>query len=282
MNEIISAWTELNKWLHHLLGGTFKDVLWSIIAIFMLSILYSFLSLFIKNQKKSERKKYYSLNTIRNSFFIIFIFIELFLWSGELKTLFISAAAITAATIVTFKEVIMCVVGSFLISSNKLFSIGEYIEYDNMKGKIIDKNMLYTKILIGESFQTKELNIPNAVFLTTRVINLSKFGKYQTYELNIAIARLQDLLYYQGFFNEVLNTLLESELALYTQYFNEKKTYDIFFEMPAEYYEVKADLNDIEQIKIHISYLALPSKHKKLEQDILQAYIKEASTKTTI
>lgn len=274
-----SLWVDVNNWLQHFLGNSFKDVLWSVLVIIILMVLYSTLSLLIRNQKKSEKKKYYSLNTIRNSFFIIFVFFELFIWSGELKTLVLSAAAIFAATIVTFKEVIMCLVGSFLISSNKLFSNGEYIEYDGLKGKIIDKNLLYTKILIGESFQTKELNIPNAFFISNKVINLSRFGKFQCYDLKIAVEKIIDIPHYKKFFNTLLKDLLHVYEEQYIAYFNEKKIHDIFFEMPTEYYNIKCDMQDIDSICFKISFLSLPLNRKEIEETIMNKYIEELNVK---
>lgn len=278
---MIVFWNEINQWLHQFLGKSFKVVMWTLVSMLLLSVIYGFLALYVKNQNKSERKKYYSLNTIRNSFIIIFILVELFLWSGELKTLVLSAAAIFAATMVTFKEVIMCLVGSFLIRSNKLFTMGEYIEYDHIKGKIIDKNLLYTKILIGENFQTKELNIPNAVFITNKIINLSKFGKYQMYELSLAIEKMKDVAYYKKFIEDILADKINKDKEEYIKYFNEKKSYDIFFEMPTTYYEINILIHKADEITMNISFLSLTSKHKQIEQEIMNSYIEEVANRTT-
>lgn len=270
-------WFKTTAWLHSFLGAAYKDVIASVLSIIILLAIYSFISFFIKKQNRSPEKKYRTLVTVRNSFLIIFLLIQVFVWSGEIKTLFLSAAAIMAAMIITFKELIMCFVGSFWVGSNKLFSIGDYIEYDNVRGKVMDRNLLYTKVLLGTSFQAKELNIPNAFFVTNRVINLSRFGKYQCYDLVLPIDNISQLNSYQTYFGGILQEILTPYQERYLNYFNEKKMHDMFFEIPTQYHNIVYDLTDGAKIKLKISFLVHPADYEEVEQKILQYYITEAS-----
>jgi small-conductance mechanosensitive channel len=267
----------LNSWQQKILGSSLRDLGLTIISLIVLLIVYSFFSFLIRKRDTTPEKKYASLMTLRNSFFVLFIFIQLFLWSGELKTLFISAAAIMAAMIVTFKELIMCFVGSFWVTSNKLFSIGDYIEYDTVKGRVIDKNLLYTKILIGESFYAKELNIPNAVFITNKVINISRFGRYQCYEIVLAISNIKTAKYLQALLENYLESLLSEALVEYKKYFENKKSHDIFFEIPEHYYQVNIEISETEKMKMKVMFLSTPLKHKELEEKIVNFYLDEIS-----
>lgn len=266
---------EINVWLHRILGTMFKDVVATVFTILLLTISYHILSFFINRQSLSDKKKYNSMMRLRNTFFIIFLLIELFIWSGEIKTLFFSAAAIMAAMIVTFKEIILCFVGSFLVSSNKLFVLGDYIEYDNIKGKVVDRNFLYTKILIGESFHAKELNVPNAIFINNKVTNISRFGKYQNYEIKIAIDKIYKMKEYEKFFEEILSKIFENVKENYIEYFKEKKSHDVFFDIPNNYYDIVYDITEIQKAFLKISFLAHPTEYKNIENQLINSYLKK-------
>jgi small-conductance mechanosensitive channel len=129
---------KFNQLLVSYLGNYYTDVIHSVFAFILVLSIYSFLSFFVKNKIESIAQKRRYLVNLRNFSIVLLILIEIFLWSGEIKTFFISAIAIFAAFMVSFKELIMSFIGSLFITSNKLFSLGDIIQVNDIQGKVID------------------------------------------------------------------------------------------------------------------------------------------------
>ena len=93
------------------------------------------------------------------------------IWGGRrFKLLALSMFAVAAAIVVATKELIMCLSGSILRSVTKQYSIGDYIEINGLRGRVVDINMLNTLMmqigpnpLIGQ-LPAKRSRFPTACF----------------------------------------------------------------------------------------------------------------------
>ena len=269
---ITSTINYINNYLHQFLGRNYHETLGTIILLISLTILYSVIFYWIKNREWHTDKKRRTSTNIRNTLVFVFIMGIIFLWSGEIKTMILSITALAAALLIAFKEMILCFLGSFLIASNKLFILGEYIEIDGIKGKVIDKNFIYTKILIFEPFQTREMNIPNAVFVTSKMVNLSNYGKFQSYTLKLALPNFNNIEKFAKEIENLIEGALEQHKDKYTEYFLGRKTTDIFFEIPEHYYYLEYDLSDNRNGILKLHYLAHPLDQAKIENTVLKGY----------
>lgn len=249
------------------------DIKKTLLIIVIMLMIYKVLIYIIKRKNLTTENFYTKQKSLRTTLFIVFLIIEFFIWSGELKTVFLSAAAITAAMIVAFKEIILCVAGYIITKANNIFEVGDYIEYDNIRGQVKEKNLLYTKLVVGQSLKAQELNIPNVVFITNKVSNLSRFGVYQKYDLLLHVPNIKDISIYKKELEIFLNNYVELNKEKYNEYFIKEKEKDIFFEIPEKYYIVQYNLTDGRNIRIKVSILSHPLDYRTLEEEIINNFI---------
>jgi small-conductance mechanosensitive channel len=127
-----------------------------------------------------KRKRRVSINSI-----VTFITLAglIFIWGDELQTLALSFVAFAVAFVFAAKELFMCLTGG-LLRTNYAFKIGDRIEVGGVRGDVIDKNLLSTKVLeIGPGQTTHQYTgrsvvVPNSFFLSHITINESFLGNF--------------------------------------------------------------------------------------------------------
>ncbi|TVQ76495.1 MAG: hypothetical protein EA369_10035 [Bradymonadales bacterium] len=98
------------------------------------------------------------------------------IWSTELKTIAFSLVALAVAIAIGTKELLMCLMGSFLKTSTRAFRLGDRIKVGDYQGDVVDHGMMTTSILeIGpdKSFTGRWITIPNSLYLSHPVSNSS-------------------------------------------------------------------------------------------------------------
>lgn len=258
--------------LHNFFGKYFQDAMLTGTLFILFVLMYSILAAWVKSRPWGIDKKRRHTTSSRNTLVLIFAISLIFIWSGEIKTMILSITALAAAIIIAFKEMILCFLGSFFITSNKLFALGEYIEIDGIKGKVIDKNFIYTKLLLSETFQTREMNIPNIVFVTNKVVNLSHYGKFQAYILKIAVPEIHQVKRYSEILSNLAHQTLSEYEKKYDEYFKAKQLNDIFFDVPKNHYIIEHDISDVRNVTLKLHYLAHPLDQENIELKIIQGY----------
>lgn len=132
-----------------------------------------------------------------------FFFLVLFLlWFAQLQVFFVSIFAIAAAIVLAFKELIMCITGGVLVRSSKTFSVGHRIELQKLRGFVLERNLLTTKVLeIGPESNSQQttgdvITIPNSLMLSQAVKNESYFKGYSIKSFHYRVktaAHIEDL-----------------------------------------------------------------------------------------
>jgi small-conductance mechanosensitive channel len=114
-------------------------------------------------------------------FFVLCIFL---LWFSQLQVVFVSMLAFTAAIVIAFKELIMCITGGSLVKISNVFQVGHRVDIDGARGFVVEKNLLTTKLLeIGPEKNSQQttgdiITIPNSLMLSKNVKNESYFKGY--------------------------------------------------------------------------------------------------------
>jgi hypothetical protein len=267
---------QIQNYIDNLLGHFASEILATVLLFIFIIIAYTVSFFVIKKQQWSFEKQRRTTVTLKNIYFLIFFVITIFVWSVELKTLILSAAAIFAAIFIVFKEVILSFVGTLI--SSKTFKVGDSIQYGNIKGQIIDKSFLNTTVLIFGKYQSQELVYPNMSYITSEIINLSNYGKYQSYSIFFHVTEQKNLLSQSLFAQKIAN----DEMAIYkdniTSYFLQKKQDDHFFQIPDPTPKITYDLSDVHKIGFSIIYISHPLDKDLLEQNIIQKYLKSLDT----
>ena len=171
-------------------------------TLLLILIVWSVKNLFNRSVRKShwrmeEKRKWYV--SIRNWSTMILLIGFISIWSTQIQTFALSVVAVSAALIISGKEVILCVYAGMMRSLIGIFKIGDRIEIDGIRGDVIDTNLFITKIMeIGpqnftHQFTGRAIIIPNSLFLTKEVINESFMHKYVLHVFKMAFKRDEDL-----------------------------------------------------------------------------------------
>lgn len=228
------------------------------------------------NWRREDQRKW--LVKIKNlSTFSVFFGLVM-IWATELQTFALSIVAITGALIISGKELLLCVFGGVLRSSNNLFKIGDRIEIDGIRGDVIDTNLFFTKILeIGPSTMThqftgRSVSIPNGLYLTKELINESFMHKYVLHVFKIALKRTDDWRKAEKCMLEAANEECSSFIALAQENMDQlakKEGLDVPKVTPRITYRFSA-LKDIEMI---VRVPAPATRKGHIEQQILKRFM---------
>ena len=138
-------------------------------SIFLLAIILRIIIFKILNKSETilrENKRRIMVNT--SSFLYCFVFFGLlFIWSSELRSLAFSVAALGVAFVLATKELIASFTGSIYKASNNVCSIGDRIEVNGVRGDIIDRSLLATKLMeIGPGHESVALRYGHRIYKT--------------------------------------------------------------------------------------------------------------------
>jgi len=148
--------------------------------------------------------------------------------------------AIAGALIITGKEVVLSLLGYVNISLSKPFRIGDYIEIGTQNGRVIDIDLLSTKLFeIGMSgkYTGRRLAVPNAMVLTQTIKHLSMLGKFSLYTIEIILPFKADTARAEQVALQVANTVSASWVEEADQYFDRIEVSE-FVDLPSAKPEV--------------------------------------------
>ena len=135
---------------------------------------------------------------IRNGCFLLLVLGLVFVWATELRTFALSLAAFIVAFVLSTKELISCLTGSFLKISSRAFAVGDRIEVGGMRGDVVDQTLLVTRIMeVGPAphahfYTGKIIALPNSLFLTAPIINFSLTSNYVLHAFCVPLADSTD------------------------------------------------------------------------------------------
>ncbi len=78
-----------------------------------------------------------------------------------------------SAIIVAYRNILTDMAASQFISTYSSFKVGEWIEVSNFYGRVIERNLIQTKILTGDN---EIVVVPNSTLLRRSVVNRSRSG----------------------------------------------------------------------------------------------------------
>lgn len=138
-------------------------------------------------------KRRWSLNINTTLSVTILIFIAV-IWGSQVKAAAFSILAIAVPVVLATKELILCVAGAFYKISSGDFSVGDRIEFDGVRGDVIDRGLLAVRLLeIGPQNKThqytgRSVTIPNSMFLSKPIINESFLHDFVLHTFSIPLA----------------------------------------------------------------------------------------------
>ena len=135
---------------------------------------------------------------IRNVMIFIFITGVVFIWLKEIHALAITFVALGFAIVFAFKEVISSINWEIFRAATNAYTVGDYIEINEMRGVVLDHNFLSTTIQeLGpgknsNQFSGRSIVIPNSAFLLSPLVNESYMKDYVLHTLTIPLSKNED------------------------------------------------------------------------------------------
>lgn len=130
-------------------------------------------------------------------FFIILISISYF--TGSIKDFGLAIGLLTAGITITLQELILSIAGSFYIFFVRVYSPGDRIEINGIKGDVIDVTSMYTTMMeIGQwvssdNYTGRIVKLSNAFVFKGPIYNYSQDFPFVWDEINIPIRYGSDL-----------------------------------------------------------------------------------------
>jgi small-conductance mechanosensitive channel len=199
-----------------------KSFLLSVVLFFLYLVIKRVLIRSVSKKTLSTQEQLLLKKRISQYLFYFFVLSVFFIWFAKLQVFFVSIFAIAAAIVVALKELIMCVTGGILVRTSNIFNLGHRIEIAGVRGFVIEKTLLTTKILeIGPEKNSQQttgdvITLPNSLMLAKEIKNESYFKGYSIKSFIFKIDN--ELLIY-----EVEKKLLEIVLKSTAPYLEEAK-----------------------------------------------------------
>jgi small-conductance mechanosensitive channel len=163
---------------------------------------------------------------IRNIMTFLFIIGVVLIWSKELLALALTFVALAFAIVFSFKEVISSANWEIFRATTNAYTVGDYIEINEMRGVVLDHNFLSTTIQelgpgkSSNQFSGRSITIPNSTFFTAPLINETFMKDYVLHTLTIPMTVDDDWRRAEKTLLEAANEECSEYLDLAKHHFN--------------------------------------------------------------
>ncbi len=272
-------WDTVRQWLHTL--PVREEVVESVLMVMVLLVLRGvLLNLYLRRHPHySIEEKRRSLVLSRNLTLILTIFGLAVIWATQIQTLALSMFAVAAAIVVATKELIMCLSGSILRSVTKQYSVGDYIEVNGLRGRVVDINLLNTLMmqigpnpLVGQ-LSGKTLSFPNSLLLNHSVRRDNILGDYVIHTVEIPVPIHLDSDVIVGRLKAVLEPLCQPYVPAIQRHLENVQAEKLFI-TPAAQPRVTRVPHDDKVYLIIVRYASPVAKRLEIQQAVLDEFLR--------
>ena len=272
-------WDTVRQWLHTL--PVREEVVESVLMVMALLVLRGvLLKLYLRRHPHySIEEKRRSLVLSRNLTLILTIFGLAVIWATQIQTLALSMFAVAAAIVVATKELIMCLSGSILRSVTKQYSVGDYIEVNGLRGRVVDINLLNTLMmqigpnpLVGQ-LSGKTLSFPNSLLLNHSVRRDNILGDYVIHTVEIPVPIHLDSDVIVGHLKVVLEPLCQPYVPAIQRHLENVQAEKLFI-TPAAQPRVTRVPHDDKVYLIIVRYASPVAKRLEIQQAVLDEFLR--------
>jgi small-conductance mechanosensitive channel len=133
------------------------------------------------------------ITNVKNTIWVALVIGLIFIWAPQIQTLALSLTAFAVALVIATKEFIMCLVGGLVRTSTRPFKIGNWITVNGVSGEVTDMDAFAVRLqevdISGKTYQFtgQTFVIPNSVFLTAQVENLTFTKQYVYLDVPVTV-----------------------------------------------------------------------------------------------
>ncbi len=147
----------------------------------------------INSQIKGLRTQHLIRKNVIYFLNLLIILLIIFIWLQHISSITIFISAVGAGVALALQEVILCTAGWLVIMMRRPFEVGDRIEFGDVKGDVIDIQILQTSLLeIGNWVNADQstgriVNVPNSAVFKKPSFNYSRGFEYIWNELKVLV-----------------------------------------------------------------------------------------------
>ncbi|PSJ80173.1 mechanosensitive ion channel family protein [Neisseria iguanae] len=201
------------------------------------------------------------------------------IWAAQIQTVALSMFAAAAAVVLATKELIMCLSGSVLRSATKQYSVGDYIEINGLRGRVVDINLLNTLMMeIGPNALVGQLSgdtisFPNSLLLNHHVRRDNVLGPYVIHTVQIPVPIHLDSDAVVPRLKAVLEPLCAPYINDISKYLEAVQVEKLFI-TPAAEPRVTRVPHDDKVYNIVVRFAAPVAKRLEIQQTVLDEFLR--------
>jgi len=261
---------DLQQWLND--NPVIYSVIKYLILVTIILIAIQLIKKFLKRHIENNTVRYRSQKSIEIVAYFFLAIITILYFTGNIKDFTLIIGLFSAGIAFTLQELILSVAGSLFIFVVKVYSPGDRIEMNGIKGDVIDVDSIYTTMMeIGQwvesdNYSGRIIKLSNAFIFKGPVYNYSKDFPFIWDEFNIPIRYGSDV----ELAKSIVIKIAAETLSNYTK--NSKSQWK---EVVAKYYIEDAEVNPTlaitltdNWIKFNLRYI-VDYKKRRLTKHIL-------------
>lgn len=267
---------DLQQWLND--NPVIFSVIKYLILVTIVLIVIQLIKKFLKRHIENNTVRYRSQKSIEIVAYFFFAIITVLYFTGNIKDFTLIIGLFSAGIAFTLQELILSVAGSLFIFVVKVYSPGDRIEMNGIKGDVIDVDSIYTTMMeIGQwvesdNYSGRIIKISNAFIFKGPVYNYSKDFPFIWDEFNIPIRYGSDI----ELAKSIVIKIAAETLSNYTK--NSKSQWK---EVVAKYYIEDAEVNPTlaitltdNWIKFNLRYIVDYKKRRSTKHILNEKLIK--------
>lgn len=224
-----------------------------------------------------SEKQRFSMMLIKNVLWMITLLVIAYIWWPQIHTFALSVTAIAVALAIATKELIQCMSGALLRTTNGSFSIGDWIEINQMCGEVVDQTMFSTMIHEVDlknnrySYTGKTISLPNSLYLHHPVKNLNFLKQYVYHQFNITVPQPFDPYLIKPLLLERIEHHSQPFIDVASRY-NSMLEYRMGLDLPCHTPVIQITTSDLAHIVISITIFCPTKEAFSLEQKLMQDF----------
>jgi small-conductance mechanosensitive channel len=197
-------------------------------------------------------------------------------WASKIAGAALSLAAVAGAVLIVSKEFLMNLLGSAMLAISKPYRVGDFIEIDGMRGRVLDSDMLVTTIaetLEGHQITGRTASFPHSLLLVKSVRNLSATGNFMINIMTVAVHPNDDILAQEAALMRAASIVCSPWLARANEHLEHLESRELV-DLPSAEPKVLIELNSAKEYTLALRYCCRPNERVKVEQAITRHYLR--------
>jgi len=173
-----------------LIPGQWEKVIVTAMLIGMALLASHLWARYLSRGAMSAERRRIHLVWARNIIWFAALMVIVSVWASTIAGFALSVAAVAGAILIVSKELVMCVHGYLYVTVVQPFKIGDVIEFQQLRGRVVDIDMFATTLVeLDNAGQRtgKVAGFPNGLLLTHPLVNSTPNGDYALHAIQISI-----------------------------------------------------------------------------------------------